>query len=146
MELFWLFQVGLFRWTGLWNSYWDQWILNIKMVKIKHITVADPGGVPPARAPPRVEILSFWHTNFTKRSRLGSWRPPYGKSWIRYCITSTLLAGQHGQQHPTPSYGIDDPLHPTMWNSWPHHVKFMTPLTHPRTFWAQVTLFHGLLD
>ena len=26
--------------------------------------------------PPRVEILSFWHTNFTKRSRLGSWHPP----------------------------------------------------------------------
>ena len=43
------------------------------------------------RAPPlRVQILSFWHTNFSKRSRLGSWRPPtrsappYRKSWIRY--------------------------------------------------------------
>ena len=31
------------------------------------------------RAPPlRVQILSFWHTNFSKRSRLGSWRPPTG--------------------------------------------------------------------
>ena len=27
--------------------------------------------------PLRVEILSFQHTNFTKRSRLGSWCPPY---------------------------------------------------------------------
>ena len=29
------------------------------------------------RAPLRVQILSFWHTNFSKRSHLGSWRPPY---------------------------------------------------------------------
>ena len=36
--------------------------------------------------PVRVQILSFWHTKFSKRSRLGSWRPPYGKSWIRYCF------------------------------------------------------------
>ena len=36
-------------------------------------------GAPTARAPPplRVQILSFRHTNFWKRSRLGSWRPPY---------------------------------------------------------------------
>ena len=35
-------------------------------------------GVPPARTPPlRVQILSFWHTNFSKCSHLGSWRPPY---------------------------------------------------------------------
>ena len=27
-------------------------------------------------APLRVSILSFWHTNFTKRTRVGSWRPP----------------------------------------------------------------------
>ena len=26
--------------------------------------------------PPWVQILSFWHTNFSKRSRLRSWRPP----------------------------------------------------------------------
>ena len=38
------------------------------------------------RAPPRVQILSFWHTNFLKRSCLGSWRPPYGKSWIRHWL------------------------------------------------------------
>ena len=53
--------------------------------------VADPGGAPPARAPLQVQILSFWHTNFLKRSHLGSWRPPHevgaphGESWIRYC-------------------------------------------------------------
>ena len=28
--------------------------------------------------PPRVQILSFWHTNFFKRSRLGSWHPLRG--------------------------------------------------------------------
>ena len=43
-------------------------------------------GAPLARAPLQVQILSFWHTNFSKRSRLGSWHPPtrlappYGKS------------------------------------------------------------------
>ena len=42
------------------------------------------------RAPPRVQILSFWHTNFLKCSHIGSCtplrgrRPPYGKSWIRH--------------------------------------------------------------
>ena len=34
-------------------------------------------GAHPARAPPRDPILSFWHTNFTKCSCLGSPRPPY---------------------------------------------------------------------
>ena len=43
------------------------------------------------RTPPlRAQILSFWHTNFLKRSHLRNWhplrgrRPPYGKSWIRH--------------------------------------------------------------
>ena len=35
----------------------------------------DPGGAAGAR-PLRVQILSFWHTHFSKRSRLGSWRTP----------------------------------------------------------------------
>ena len=46
------------------------------------------GGAPPLRVP----ILSFWHTKFSKRNRLGSPHPllrgpcpPYGKSWIRHC-------------------------------------------------------------
>ena len=38
--------------------------------------LADPGGAAGARPPLRVQILSFWHTNFSKCSRLGSWRPP----------------------------------------------------------------------
>ena len=38
-------------------------------------TLADLGGVPGAR-PLRVQILSFWHTKFSKRNRLGSQRPP----------------------------------------------------------------------
>ena len=50
-------------------------------------------GALPARAPLRVQILSFWHTNFLKRSRLGSWHPPPTRSvpppwesWICYCF------------------------------------------------------------
>ena len=35
-------------------------------------------GAPPA-CTPWVQILSFWHTNFSKRSRLGSWHPPRGR-------------------------------------------------------------------
>ena len=34
-------------------------------------------GVPPACTPPTGPVSSFWHTNFSKCSRLGSWRPPY---------------------------------------------------------------------
>ena len=48
-------------------------------------------GVRTRCTPVRDPILSFWHTNFTKHSRLGSPRPPlrgprppYGKSWIRH--------------------------------------------------------------
>ena len=37
--------------------------------------MADPGGAAGAY-PLRVQILSFWHTNFSKRSCLGSWAPP----------------------------------------------------------------------
>ena len=35
------------------------------------------GGATLVRAPLWVHILSFLHTNFSKRSCLGSWRPPY---------------------------------------------------------------------
>ena len=37
--------------------------------------LADPGGTA-SMHPPRVQILSFWHTNFMKCSHLGSWHPP----------------------------------------------------------------------
>ena len=40
-----------------------------------NLAFADPGGTAGV-CPPRVQILSFWHTNFLKRSHLGSWRPP----------------------------------------------------------------------
>ena len=52
-------------------------------------------GAPPVCSPLRVQILSFWHTNFSKRSCLGSWcpptrtAPPYGKSWIRHWFTTS---------------------------------------------------------
>ena len=44
-----------------------------------YLALADLGGAHPAHAPPppRDPILSFWHTNFMKRSCLGSPRPPY---------------------------------------------------------------------
>ena len=48
--------------------------------------------MPCARPLLRVQILSFLHTKFLKRTRLGSpcppyevHAPPYGKSWIRHC-------------------------------------------------------------
>ena len=61
---------------------------------LKHITLADLGGVPGARPPLRDPILSFSHTFLSKsahvrgpRPPLTGPRPPYGKSWIRHCIT-----------------------------------------------------------
>ena len=55
------------------------------------------GGAPGACPPLRDPILSFWHTNFMKRSHLGSPRPPYevprppyGKSWIRHWLDHVL--------------------------------------------------------
>ena len=56
---------------------------------IQSISIGGSGGRH-RHAPPRVPILSFWHTNFSKRSHLGSWCPPYEvgapyrKSWIRH--------------------------------------------------------------
>ena len=53
-------------------------------------------GAPPAHTPLWVHILSFWHTNFSKHSCLGSWchpyevGAPYGKSWIRHRYVSFL--------------------------------------------------------
>ena len=40
-------------------------------------SLADLGGRNRCAAPLRDPILLFWHTNFMKRSRLGSPRPPY---------------------------------------------------------------------
>ena len=37
-------------------------------------------GARPARAPLRVQILSFWHAKFSKHSRLGGPRPPPTRS------------------------------------------------------------------
>ena len=57
----------------------DVWI---NKCEIFDLALADLGGIAPARAPPRVPILSFWHTNLLLRGP----RPPYGKSWIRLCL------------------------------------------------------------
>ena len=53
------------------------------------------------RVPPvKVPILLFWHTQFSKRNRLGSPRPrptrstpPYWKSWIRHWLDQCLDNG-----------------------------------------------------
>ena len=50
-------------------------VLNVNYIYGNNtLTVADPGGATSVR-PLWVQILSFWHTNFSKCSHLGSWRP-----------------------------------------------------------------------
>ena len=57
------------------------------------MALADLGGVPGACPHPRVQILSFQYTKFSKCNRFGSRCPPYevdvppcGKYWIRHCM------------------------------------------------------------
>ena len=57
------------------------------------ILLADLGGVPGARPPPRVKILSFRHTKFSKCNHLGSRRPLRGRRPLQeildpHCIHS----------------------------------------------------------
>ena len=49
-------------------------------------SLADPGGGPPARPPPpqQDQFLSFSHMFSPKSGRMGGWRPPNGKYWIRH--------------------------------------------------------------
>ena len=42
--------------------------------------------------PPRVQILSFWHTNFSKHSRFGSWRPLRGGRPLREILDPLLYS------------------------------------------------------
>ena len=49
----------------------------IYLCKIPSILLAGLGGVPGARPLPRVQILSFRHTKFSKCNRLRSPRPPF---------------------------------------------------------------------
>ena len=44
---------------------------------LQPFAVADLGGCCQCMSPLWVQILSFWHTNFSKCSCLGSWHPPY---------------------------------------------------------------------
>ena len=60
------------------------------------------GGVPDVHLPPppMVPILSFWHTEFSKHSCLGSWRPPMGNpgSATDYCrYFNCLPKGRHSE-------------------------------------------------
>ena len=56
--------------------------------KIIYSALADPRGAPGAPLP-RVPILSFWHTKFSKRNHIRRRHevgaPSYGKFWIRHC-------------------------------------------------------------
>ena len=52
-------------------------LFGIPWIATFHGTVTHLCTKPGTRPPLRDPILSFWHTNFTKRSRLGSPRPPY---------------------------------------------------------------------
>ena len=57
-----------------------------------HFIGGSTGGVPGARPPQGSKILSFGHTKFSKRNRLGSQRPPY-------------------EVHAPPTGNPDPPLH-----------------------------------
>ena len=69
-------------------------LLHGSLLKSLTIALADLEGACPAHAPLRVQILSFRHTKFAKRNRLGSPHPPLRdprplwKSWIRHCIVN----------------------------------------------------------
>ena len=67
--------------------------------KVKSVSLAGSRGRAGTRAPPRSQILSFWHTKFSKRNHLGTTiRPPtrstpfYGKSWIRHWVSLRLIS------------------------------------------------------
>ena len=73
------------------EKFWMEDCLAVRHGPI-HCIGGSRGGARPARAPLWVQILSFWHAKFLKRSCLGGprppvWgpRPPYGKSWICHC-------------------------------------------------------------
>ena len=74
-----------------WFRYEHRWILKTRYEPLFLIMHWRIQGAHSAHAPLRDPILSFRHTNFTKRTHLGSplprtrWAPPYGKSWIRHC-------------------------------------------------------------
>ena len=53
--------------SGVWSIEW--------LVPNIYKTLDSIGGSRGRRRP--FQILSFWHTNFLKRSHLGSWCPPY---------------------------------------------------------------------
>ena len=57
------------KWSATGDKIFWTWSFRISLHAL-----ADLGGVPGAR-PPKVQILSFWHTNFLKRKHLGS--PPH---------------------------------------------------------------------
>ena len=48
------------------------------------------GGAAGTRPPQQDQFLSFLHTFLPKSVRVGGWRPPNGKSWIRHCRETRL--------------------------------------------------------
>ena len=70
--------------------------ISIKMLYSQN-TLADPRGAPGTRAPPPPGSKFFhFHAVFGKKlknnSTFGSWRPPWGKSWIRHWNIKYLIS------------------------------------------------------
>ena len=66
--------------------------------------LADPRGAPGTRAPPWGSKFFHFHAVFGKKlknnSTFGSWRPPWGKSWIRHCFDlAKLIKGAARQRY-----------------------------------------------
>ena len=87
---------GLYQfYTLVWCLWFTETLPKISILSIGRSTWEACAG----HAPLRAQILSFWHTKFSKRNCLRSPRPPtgstpplrgprppYGESWIRHCF------------------------------------------------------------
>ena len=63
--------------------------------------------------PPQVQILSFWHINFSKCSCLGSWHPPMRSAPPLWEILDPLLFW-HALSHLPQIQFLLSPLHPVV--------------------------------
>ena len=82
----------------------------------RHNALADPrGGARDARPPWGSKFFHF-HAVFGKKlknnSTFGSWRPPWGKSWIRHCngIVYLLTRPQNGFSKTKINHRTDDTM------------------------------------
>ena len=99
--------------SSVWENQWYMWIHGTgdclsggckggrsRRPLLNHvfsISLADPRGAPGTRAPPWGPKFFHFHALFGKKlknnSTSGSWRTPWGKSWIRHCchIRASIL-------------------------------------------------------